>query len=221
MSDRLRRGLALLAVVVATACGGVPEGGDVHLGRALPAAGSADDAFDFDIKALPPPWRSGMSPDEVVAGFLRAVVNGDGDYAIARSYLSSAAARAWDPVRSITMYDGLQVKLSGTGAARSVRLRAVRTGAVDDRGDFDPTRGAVDATLGLARLDGQWRIDRVPPGVLLSTLDAQRFVRLARVYYPNRAGSALVPEQTFVRTTQAGFATALIRTLLAGPGDWL
>jgi len=218
---RLRNGLAILAVIVVTGCGGVPDSGDVHLGRALPAVGSADDAFDFDVKALPPPWRSGMSPDEVVSGFLRAVVNGDGDYAIARSYLSSGAARTWDPVRSITMYDALQVKLSGAGSVRSVRLRAVRTGAVDDRGDFDPTRGTIDSALGLARLDGQWRIDRVPPGVLLSTLDAQRFVRLARVYYPNRAGSALVPEQTFVRTTQAGFATALIRTLLAGPGRWL
>ena len=97
-----------------------------------------------------------------------------------------------------------------------MRLRAVRTGAVDARGDFDPTRGAIDETVGLARIDGQWRIDRVPPGVLLSTLDAQRSIRLARVYYPNRSGNSLVPEQTFVRTTRAGFATALIRTMLAG-----
>jgi len=218
-----RRILCALAVaaLTATGCGGVPDSGDVHVGRALPAVGGADDAFDFDVKALPPPWRSGMTPEEVVAGFLRAVVNGDGDYAIARSYLSTSAARNWDPVRSITMYDELRVAFTGIGSTRSVRLRAVRTGAVDERGDFDPTRGPIDETVGLVRIDGQWRIDRVPPGVLLSTLDAQRFVRLARVYYPNRAGSALVPEQTFVRTTSAGFATALIRTLLAGPGRWL
>jgi hypothetical protein len=221
VSDRVRRALAVFGVVVVTGCGGVPDGGGVHLGRALPAVGGADDAFDFGVKALPPSWRAGMSPGEVVDGFLRAVVNGDGDYAIARSYLSPGAARAWDPLRSITMYDGLHVALSGSGATRSVRLRAVRTGAVDERGDFDPTRGTVDETAGLARLDGQWRIDRLAPGVLLSTLDAQRSIRLARVYYPNRAGTALVPEQTFVRTTRAGFATALVRTLLAGPGQWL
>jgi hypothetical protein len=221
VSERLRRTFVVVAVAMATACGGVPDGGGVHLGRALPAVGGPDDSFDSDVKALPPPWRSGMSPNEVVAGFLRAVVNGDGGYAIARSYLSSGASRSWDPVRSITMYDGLQMGLSGTGTVRSVRLRAVRTGTVDERGDFDPTRGSIDETVGLVRVDGQWRIDRVPAGVLLSTLDAQRFVRLARIYYPNRAGSALVPEQTFVRTAAAGFATALIRTLLAGPGRWL
>lgn len=221
MSSRSLRAIAIAAVVVVTGCGGVPDGGGVHVGRALPAVGGADDAFDFDLKALPPSWRSGMTPEEVIAGFLRAVVNGDGDYAIARSYLSSTAARNWDPVRSITMYDDMQVAFAGFGASRSVRLRAVRTGAVDDRGDFDPTRGPIDETIGLARLDGQWRIDRVSPGVLLSTLDAQRFVRLSRVYYPNHSGSALVPEQAFVRTTRAGFATALIRTLLAGPGRWL
>ncbi len=226
MSDRrlsgpFARGIAIVAAVALTGCGGVPDGGSVHVGRALPAVGGADDAFDFDLKALPHSWRSGMTPDEVVAGFLRAVVNGDGDYAIARTYLSTTAARNWDPVRSITMYDGMRVTFGGMGASRSVRLRAVRTGAVDERGDFDPSRGSIDETIGLARLDGQWRIDHLPPGVLLSTLDAQRFVRLARVYYPNRAGSALVPEQVFVRTTRAGFATALIRTLLAGPGGWL
>ena len=48
-----------------------------------------------------------MGPDDVVSGFLHAVVNGDGDYAIARSYLSSVAARSWDPTRSITMYDAI------------------------------------------------------------------------------------------------------------------
>jgi hypothetical protein len=221
MRDRMRRAFAIVAVAAVTSCGGVPDSGGVHLGRALPAVGGADDAFDFDVKALPPSWRSGMSPDEVVDGFLRAVVNGDGDYAIARSYLSAAAARAWDPLRSITMYDGLKVTLSGSGTTRSVRLRAVRTGALDDRGDFDPTHGSVDDMVALARIGGEWRIDRLPSGVLLSTLDAQRSIRLARVYYPNRSGSALVPEQTFVRTTRAGFATALVRTLLAGPGRWL
>ncbi len=222
MSSRgFGRGLALLAVVAVTGCGGVPQSGGVHLGRALPAVGGADDSFDFDVKALPPSWRSGMSPDDVIGGFLRAVVNGDGDYAIARSYLSTIAARGWDPDRSITMYDGLKTTSSGSGTSRSVRIRAVRTGAIDERGDFDPSRGSIDETVGLARVDGQWRIDRLPPGVLLSTLDAQRSIRLARVYYPNRTGTALVPEQVFVRTTQAGFATALIRTMLAGPGRWL
>jgi hypothetical protein len=210
---------AITAVV--TGCGGVPDGGGVHLGRALPAVGGADDAFDFDVKALPPPWRSGMSPDDVVSGFLRAVVNADGDYAIARSYLSSAAARSWDPTRSITMYDALHTMSAGSGGVRTVRLRAVRTGAVDDRGDFDPTRGSIDETIGVARLDGEWRIDRLPPGVLLSTLDAQRSIRLARVYYPSRSGAALVPEQVSLRTSRTGLATALVRTLLAGPGRWL
>jgi hypothetical protein len=218
---RLRRGFAVVAVAVVAGCGGVPDGGGVHLGRALPAVGGADDAFDFDVKALPPSWRSGMSPDDVVDGFLRAVVNGDGDYAIARSYLSTAAARGWDPDRSIAMYDELKSTFSGSGATRSVRIHAARTGAIDERGDFNPTRGSIDETVGLARLDGHWRIDHLPPGVLLSTLDAQRSIRLARIYYPNRSGTALVPEQTFVRTTQAGFATALIRTMLAGPGRWL
>lgn len=220
-NSALRRGLAIAAVVAMAGCGGVPDGGAVHLGRALPAVGSGGDAFDFAVKALPPLWRSGMSPDDVVGGFLRAVVNGDSDYVIARSFLSSAAARNWDPTRSITMYDSPQVTLSGTGAVRSARLRAVRTGAIDERGDFDPTRGVIDDTIGLARIGGQWRIDRLPPGVLLSTLDAQRSIRLARVYYPNRAGTALAPEQAFIRTTQSGLATALIRTLLAGPGRWL
>jgi hypothetical protein len=217
---RAAAGVVVLAAV--QGCGGVPTGGGVHLGRALPGIGSADDTFELDVKALPPSWRPGMSLDEVVAGFLHAQVNGDGDYAIARSYLSSVAARTWDPLRVFTTYDGLQLTTTptATGASR-VRLRAARIGRVDGRGDYDPTAGTVDETLTVTRSRGQWKIDRLPPGVLLSSLDAQRSLRPARVYYLNRTGHALVPEQTFLQTTRTGFATALVRTLLAGPGPWL
>jgi hypothetical protein len=221
VSSRWQVAVAVVAAACVVGCGGVPDGGGVHLGRALPVVGGAGDASDFDVKALPALWRPGMGPDEVVVGFLHAVVNGDGDYAIARSYLSTAAARSWDPTRSITTYDAMRTDASGAGASRLVRLRAVRTGAVDARGDYDPTPGSVDETLSLARAGGQWRIDRLPPGVLLSTLDVQRSIRLARVYYLNRSRSALVPEQTFLQTTRTGFATALVRTLLTGPGSWL
>lgn len=219
------RGFALFAVTAAlsSACATVPSSGPVHLSRPVPAVGGANDAPDVDVKALPPQWRPGLAPDAVVAGFLHALINSDSDYAIARSYLSDSAANTWDPSRGITTYDDSTLSIVPTTVRSSsvVRVRAVRIGQVNARGDYDPSPGAVSVNVTATRTGGQWRIQRLPDGVLLSAIDAQRALRLARVYYLSHDGKELVPEQTLLPAVRGGLATALVRTLLSGPGAWI
>src|SRR5947209_15544557 len=99
----VRRRRHLLGVAVAalalTGCAGMPTGGAVHLGRALPAPGGLGDP---DVRVLPPSWRTGLDPVGVVTGFLRAMVNDDDGYAIARTYLASAFAHRWRPETGVT-----------------------------------------------------------------------------------------------------------------------
>jgi hypothetical protein len=208
------------SVMVIVGCANIPTSGAVHVGRPLSAVGGLG---DVDVRVQPPQARPGMSPRDVVLGFVRAVVNNDGDYEIARSYLTTHAAQTWN-ASGITTYDDGSVQISAAQAAgkgRSVDLRVTRRGFIDARGEFTPRTGPLHATFRLERQRREWRIDRLPNGVLLSTSDAQRALRLATLYYVDRTHSWLVPQQVLLRPQAIGFPTAMVRALLAGPGPWL
>lgn len=216
-----RRTLALgLATLVATACAGMPTGGGVHLGRALPAPGGLSDP---DVRVLPPSWRTGLDPVAVVTGYLHAMVNDDDDYAIARSYLTAAGSARWHPSTGVTTYDAVSLQRSGGASASAVTvvLRTGRIGHVDRRGDYEPAPGTLVTGFSLTRGSDGWRIDRPPDGVLLRASEMQRSFTPVDVYYLNHQGSTLVPEQLFLPNSQRGVATALVAALFNGPGSWL
>src|SRR3954462_1287610 len=223
MSERHRPHVAVVVAAFATVlagCANIPTRGAVHVGRPLSAVGGLG---DVDVRVQPPQARPGMSSTDVVRGFLRAVVNSDGNYEIARSYLTSRAAQGWD-ADCITTYDDGSVQLAATtdgNKSRSVKLQVARRGFIDARGQFSPQEGPLRATFRLVRSHGDWRIDKLPDGVLLSTSDTQRALRLATVYFVDRGHRWLVPQQLLMRPQAVGFTTAAVRALLAGPGPWL
>src|SRR3954453_20752861 len=223
VADRLRLMPAAAVVsVVATGCAGMPTGGAVHLGRALPAAGGLN---DLNIRVLPPSWKAGLEPLAVVSGFLRATVNDDDDYAIARSYLTGAGANRWRPSDGIAIYDEVALRVGDTPGSNGSRgtgeLQAPRVGDTDRRGEFVPQPGRLVAGFSVVRSNGSWRIDRAPDGVLLSSADAQRSFPAGDVYYLNKTGTTLVPDQILLQNSQRGVATTLVSALLSGPSDWL
>lgn len=222
MSDRrfLPVALAAVASLLAAGCAEIPTTGSVHVGRPLSAVGGLG---DVDVRVQPPQAHPGMTPTDVVLGFLRAVVNNDGDYEIARSYLTAHAGQTWSTT-GVTTYDDGSVQISAAapaGKARTVQLQVDRRGLVDARGEFSPSAGRLTSTFRLIRQRHEWRIDALPPGVLLSTSDAQRALRLATLYFVDRTHTSLVPEQVLLRPEAIGFTTAAVRALLAGPGPWL
>src|SRR3954462_296611 len=223
MSERHRPHVAVVVAAFATVlagCANIPTRGAVHVGRPLSAVGGLG---DVDVRVQPPQARPGMSSTDVVRGFLRAVVNSDGNYEIARSYLTSRAAQGWD-ADCITTYDDGSVQLAATtdgNKSRSVKLQVARRGFIDARGQFSPQEGPLRATFRLVRQHGEWRIDKLPNGVLQSTSDAQRALRLATLYFTDRTHRWLVPQQLLLRPQAVGFTTAMVRALLAGPGPWL
>lgn len=200
----------------------MPTGGGVHLGRALPAAGGLN---DLEVRVLPPSWKAGLEPLAVVSGFLRATVNDDDDYAIARSYLTGDAAGRWRPSAGVTIYDETSLRVTddaaSSGSRDTVQLRAPRIGHIDRRGEFEPQLGTLVTSFGVVRSGGSWRIDRAPDGVLLSSSDAQRSFHAGAVFYLNKTGTTLVPDQILLQNSQRGLATALVSALLSGPSSWL
>jgi hypothetical protein len=198
-------------MVVASGCAGVPDSGSVHVGRSLPGPGGIE---NDDIRVLPAPPHDGMTPVELVDGFLRSLVYSEGSYGIARDYL--APDTGWHPSQSVTTYDEEALQVTRTGPT-TVAVRAPRIGVVDGRGEYTPAPGLLEEKLGLTRSAGEWRINRLPPTVLLSALDANRSLQAATIYFLNRQQTRLVPDQLLVNVQPAGLATTLVRTLLTGP----
>lgn len=219
----MRRRIAVAGAVLAitTGCAGIPTSGSVHFGKSL---SSSDDANDVSLRFLPPPARAGLPPTAVVQGFLRAMVNNDGHYEIARTYLTDHASTTWNVDAGVTTYDDTSVQVVQTGAqegTRTVQLRVPRVGFIDPRGEYTPEAGHLRTTFPLVRQRGQWRIAQPPRGLLLSTSDTQRAFRLVTLYYIDRTHQHLVPEQLLIRPQSSGLTTALVRALLAGPGPWI
>jgi len=213
--NKLAVGISAVALA-ATSCASMPTHGAVHFGRPVAAPGGLG---DLDVRVLPPFWRAGMAPAGVVVGFLRALVNDDDDYAIARSYLTGGATKSWQPGTGITTFDDTSART--TVSDSRVTIHAPRLGRIDPRGGYEPMPGTLTSTFTMAKVNGSWKIDKLANGVLLSATDALRAFRLANVYYLNRAGTTLVPDQVLLQGSQRGVATALMSALLDGPSAWV
>jgi hypothetical protein len=199
-------------VATLAGCAGVPDSGPLHLGRPVaPAGGGLTDATVREVPAGPLP---GASRVELVTGFLRAMIDSDDDYGVARSYL--APGTTWNTSPGLTVYaDPARVAKGPSGA---VMMRAKRLGTIGPRGAFRVAAGSVTEQFGFARRGGQWRINRLAPGVLLSANDAERLLQPASLYFLTPDGRRVVPEPVLEPPQEPGLATTLMRALLSGPG---
>ncbi|HVV77870.1 MAG TPA: LpqB family beta-propeller domain-containing protein [Mycobacteriales bacterium] len=211
-----RHGLAVAVALVAVGgCAGVPDSGPVRVGRPVAAAGGG--LADVTVREVPAGPQPGASPVQLVGGFLRAMVDSDGGYGVARSYL--APGTTWSTASGMTIYaEPSRLVPSGRD---TVVVRAQRVGVVGPHGVYRVGGGSIRRTYHLTRHAGQWRISHLDAGVLLSSDDAGRLLQPAALYFLTPAGTRLVPQPVLVPPQEPGIATTLIRGLLAGPSPLL
>ena len=159
-------------------------------------------------------------PSEVVQGFLDASASFDGGHAVARQYLTAEASADWETNSGVTVYDGVPA-LSELGSAVVMAVREAGTIAENGRYEVKGPAAEFRTTFDLTKVDGEWRIDDLPKGLLLSQSDVDRAFRSFSVYFFNPAFETLVPDPRMVPVIGPGLATTLVRRLVAGPSDWL
>jgi Lipoprotein LpqB beta-propeller domain/Sporulation and spore germination len=224
----LVRGLAVAGVVAAlvgmadlllSSCGTLPTPGGVRVDRGV----EADTAYDGpDIRRLPVPPVPGSPPEKIVQDFLEAAAGQEADPVVAREFLSPDAS--WNPYGGAIVYDP-----DSSGSARFVQARELVTMSVHQTGVIDPLGGyrSMSATtvlgFGVTRVDGEWRLRSIPRGVslVLSQTDVARDYRAVTVYRLARTRDALVADPVELPVTSAAIAGAIVRSVLAGPAQWL
>lgn len=221
----MKRGIALVMSCVAllAACANVPTSWRASVPTTGPVAQGEQIGLqrqDQFIRVIARGPREGMTPEQVVRGFLDASASFDGDQRVAREYLTTNASLRWLPSAGVAVYEG-EAALEGTGAV--LTLNAPRAGDIDDEGTY--VAAAPDATLtetfALVLDGGEWRIDDAPPGLVLSAADVRRAYRALSVYFFDPSYGTLVPDARMVPVLGSGVATSLVRMLLAGPSSWL
>lgn len=206
--------MALSPLVVA--CAAVPTSGPIYQGEDV---GVEEPNQVIRVIARPP--RPGMTPTEIVSGFIEASASFEDDHAVARQYLTPSAALTWDAAAGSVVYEGVPTVVPD--GLTTVGLTATETGriSVDGRYQVAATGRIVDLSFTVEFLNGEWRIANPPPGLLLSRSDVDRAYRPYDVFFFDPTYQTLVPDSRLFPLSGPSAATALVRALVAGPSGWL
>ncbi|MGW5861773.1 LpqB family beta-propeller domain-containing protein [Streptomyces sp. NPDC055239] len=218
-------------------CASMPDSGNL---KAVDASQRPDSQSQVRVYAMPPGEDAG--PVEIVQGFLEALTSDDPDFAMARKYLTKEASKSWNPDLQTTVLEngpstGSGSVADGTETGRSFPLTGRKVATVDKEHAYQLDNDAYNKSVHLTQRDGpsgkEWRIDRVPQGVVLGQSDFQRiYWSVNKYYYATRSAGAsatsaatgggqnLVADPVYIRQ-RIDPVTETVKAVLDGPTTWL
>ena len=214
---RLRAGAvvaALVGLAALSACGGLPATGPVQQGSLV-----GEPALQ-PVRVQPDGPALGATPAQIVRGFLRAGAGAgfDDDHATARSFFVRSVKDEWLPDSGVKVYGDESALTVQQVTPSVVRVTAQIVAEVDSAGRYrqTPAGASAQATFGMQKLGGGWRISRPPKGfgLWLSASELDRSYRSFTVAYVSQGAQTMVVDQRWFPITP-GLATTLARAQLA------
>lgn len=221
----VRIGSVGISAVLLAGCASMPDSGDMRDVESTPRQDAQVRVF-----ALPP--AEDAEPLEIVQGFLEALTSDDLDYETARKYLTGDALKDWEPGESTTVLEEAPIPYTQVTGERPeadeyrYQLSGEKVALVDGQHAYRPAGGQYRRTVHLTRVKDtqQWRIDALPPGVVLGRSDFERNYKSINKYYFTSAAQSgepgTVADPVYVRS-QVDPVTQVVRDLLKGPTSWL
>ncbi|MEE2032854.1 MtrAB system accessory lipoprotein LpqB [Rhodococcus chondri] len=201
---------ALLAVtLVLSGCATLPDSSSPQ------AIGTVDRGPATTEVAAPVPGRE---PDLLLRDFLQASTDATNRHVAARQFLTETMSERWDDAASATIVDKVDVLAEDRTADRATYVvRANRVGYLEEGGLYRADEGNFEAKFTLVRTDGEWRIDEMPPGVIM---DRPRFLNSYQrrsLYFVEPSGHTVVPDPRWISGTPEQAAAQLVGLLVEGP----
>ncbi len=204
----------LMVLLLVTGCATVPTKGTIRSGS---REGLAPEFGGVGVEAKPP--RDNVAPLALVNGFLEAMSDSRA-FDVAREYMTPEAAAAWKPESQTVVYEQERDAVTSLGLDR-IKLKARKIATIDERGSWTPakTDDTVDFDFKLVKLDGQWRVASVPPGVYLGSNQLDPKLAPRNLYFFTPGRDMLVPDPVYlpVNLSAGQIATQLVQELLKGP----
>lgn len=213
MTRGVRAGLvALLGVLLLAGCATVPvESAPQVVGTVGGEAGQA-----------PQDPTPGREPDLLVRDFLGTSTSPADRHAAGRRYLTEAASAGWDDAASSTVLTNVDTLYDDRSAgAATILVRADRVGQLTASGVYSTDSGTFEARLTLVQVDGQWRVDGLPDGVLLERGDFLRAYERSPVYFVDPTSTTVVPDPRWLVSDPESLPSRLVDLLIAGPSPQL
>jgi hypothetical protein len=209
--------LALIAVLVLSACSGIPRAGGVNQGSAVVPV------ENDDIEFLPSGPLPDSSAEQILRGFIEAASSPVSDYAIAREFLTPDFASQWDATTAVNVDAGIRtIALSSDAASPTGTLSFSLNAQVDAQGNYTeistPLATTYDYTF--EQVEGQWRISGAPNGVVIDRFTFDQVYQESPLYFFDSTNTVLVPDVRFF-PAGASAGTRITKALLAGPSAWL
>ncbi|MFI1397882.1 LpqB family beta-propeller domain-containing protein [Streptomyces sp. NPDC020681] len=216
--------------VLLAGCASMPDSGDIH-------AVKASQRGDSQVRVYAVPPRKGATPNEVVAGFLEAMTSDDSNFATARTYLTPETSQKWRPDEGTTVLSaapdsGQAIPGSRENPGMDYQLFGTQIATVDAQHAYQAiTPSDYTKTIHLSQQSGpdgkrEWRIDNLPPGLVLGASDFQRNYLPVNKYYFATGRDIVVADPVFIRqrldpVTRMDPVTQSVKALLDGPTNWL
>ena len=160
-----------------------------------------------------------QEPDLLVRDFIKASAIADQRHIAARQFLTPEAAETWDDSAQTLIV--LRADLSAEGGRSTDRaeytLRGEKVGSLDPGGIFRDDVGQVEVTITLTRTDGQWRIDELPPGVVIERTEFFSTYAQRELFFLSGAAESLVPDPRWTAADRTDLGYTLVNLLATGP----
>ena len=217
---KARRPLILVFLLVLAAlagCASVPTSSPVQVLRRV---------GEGDTPVLPPGPVDGSNALDLVRGFVYASGSSPDRHGAARRFLAPEAA-GWDDGVGVTVLDEqfdtvYPSTVDPEGETRTVRIRGTALGRLTPGGWFEATQAPAQVDVGVVRRDGQWRIARLPAGVLVRLSDLRANYRTVKSWFVDPVRGVAVPDLRYVPGSPArAQAARAMELLLAGPSTAL
>jgi hypothetical protein len=213
-------GATLVVLCVLVGCAGVPESSAPRIVEAVPRTGVSEQA---DVRLQPRSPQPGQTPEEVVRAFVDAASSPERQHAVARQFLTPAAAERWRDDVSTTVLAKIPYFTPGESGSE-LTIRGEQVGIVDDTGaytSYPPAGLSYSYQVTLAQVDGEWRITNPPPGVIMTASSFKQTYTRLNVYFLARAESRVIPDPRWLSASRDALPNLLLKALLDGPSPSL
>jgi hypothetical protein len=217
-----RSALAVVALLAVSACAGIPSSGPVT------KVADNDGLGESTVRYSPARPAEGASPQQIVRGYLDAMLAYPASSGIATAFLTPAGAKEWSPSAGVRVYSSIGFSGPTLAAGEDgettdktrnpveIETRLVEDARLDQRGHYTRRARPAELTYRLERVDSEWRIANPQVGLLVSRKFFEDYFRPFNVYNFDRPGRRLVPDPIHLLVGDQ-LATGLVTSLARGP----
>jgi len=214
----MKRVIVALTVAFLAGCAGIPDSGPV---TKVQAHSGTDQST---VRYSPTGPAKDASPQEIIRGYLDAMLAYPVTTGTAASFLTPAAARKWKSSAGVMVYAKPQLSAPAAGvhaggmdkSSVDINLDVVEDASLDNQGRFSRVNTRKQFTFRLAQTKGQWRITNPQPGFLVNRKFFGDYYRPFNVYFFDKPGKRLVADPIYLPGGDQ-LSTALVSSLMMGP----